>query len=41
VVLVTHEPEAAAVADRILRLDAGRLAPGLGSAHELPLRESA
>jgi ABC-type lipoprotein export system ATPase subunit len=37
VVLVTHEPETAAIADRILHLDDGRLdEPGA-----LPLRESA
>jgi ABC-type lipoprotein export system ATPase subunit len=40
VVLVTHEPAAAAIADRVLTLDAGRLAP-LPSALELRLRESA
>jgi ABC-type lipoprotein export system ATPase subunit len=38
VVLVTHEPEAAAIADRILHLDEGRLVPAPG---ELRLRESA
>ena len=27
VVLVTHEPGAAAIADRVLRLEAGRLVP--------------
>jgi ABC-type lipoprotein export system ATPase subunit len=36
VVIVTHEPEAAAVADRVLKLKDGRLAP-----EGLPLRESA
>jgi ABC-type lipoprotein export system ATPase subunit len=41
VVLVTHEPEAAAIADRTLQLDGGRLVPAGGPAHELRLRESA
>ena len=27
VVLVTHEPSAAAIADRVLRLEGGRLVP--------------
>jgi ABC-type lipoprotein export system ATPase subunit len=36
VVIVTHEPQAASIADRVLHLDDGRLAP-----HDVPLRESA
>ena len=36
VVIVTHEPEAAAIADRVLHLRDGRLAP-----EEAPIRESA
>ncbi len=27
IVIVTHEPAAAGIADRVLRLDAGRLVP--------------
>ncbi len=43
VVLVTHEPEAAAIADRILHLDGGRLVPAAPgpAGHELRLREPA
>jgi ABC-type lipoprotein export system ATPase subunit len=37
VVLVTHEPEAAAIADRILHLEDGRLVPAVDSSHELRL----
>ncbi len=32
VVIVTHEPEAAAIADRVLQLDQGRLSPHRGTA---------
>jgi ABC-type lipoprotein export system ATPase subunit len=42
VVLVTHEPEAAAIADRVLRLDDGRLlAPPAAWPHTAWLREPA
>ena len=41
VVIVTHEPEAAATADRVLRLSEGRLAADRGSANELSGRSGA
>jgi ABC-type lipoprotein export system ATPase subunit len=43
VVLVTHEPEAAAIADRVLHLEDGRLmpAPAVRRTRAIPLRESA
>jgi ABC-type lipoprotein export system ATPase subunit len=41
VVLVTHEPEAAAIADRVLRLHDGRLVPAAPRTRVLRLRESA
>jgi ABC-type lipoprotein export system ATPase subunit len=40
VVIVTHEPEAAAIADRVLHLEEGRLKGAAPQAH-LPWRESA
>jgi ABC-type lipoprotein export system ATPase subunit len=39
VVIVTHEPEAAAIADRVLHLDDGRLRPE--TAADVSLREFA
>src|SRR5205814_3986734 len=41
VVLVTHEPEAAAIADRVLHLRDGRLAAAAPARAPLPLREPA
>jgi ABC-type lipoprotein export system ATPase subunit len=41
VVIVTHEPEAAATADRVLRLSEGRLTADQGSANELSGRSGA
>ena len=41
VVIVTHEPEAAATADRVLRLSEGRLTADRGSANELSGRSGA
>jgi ABC-type lipoprotein export system ATPase subunit len=41
VVIVTHEPEAAAIADRVLHLSDGRLARSSGRQEALDLRESA
>ena len=35
VVIVTHEEQAAAIADRVLQLEAGRLGDGVGAAGAL------